>query len=103
MTPWGFFQPIFLSEGVDPASGFQQQRMVDIFRYLDKWINVIFDNILMLVHILVECWKRTMLVIRRCYELNVKLKMSKTFNSVTKILFFGYEKPTALVTRGARP
>ena len=91
VTPWGLFQPIFLPEGVGPASGILQQRMVEIFKDFDEWIIVIFDNILVLAHTLEECWERTKLVIRRCYERNVKLKMSKTFIGVTKVLFFGYE------------
>lgn len=51
---------------------------------------VIFDNILVLAHTL-PAWERTKLVFRRCYMYvrNVKLKMTKTFIGVTKVLFFG--------------
>ena len=65
--------------------------MVEIFKDYEAWMIVIFDNILVLAHSVQDCWEKTKLVIERCHQRNVKLKMSKSFICVKKVLFFGYE------------
>ncbi len=49
-TPWGQFEPIFLPEGVPPASGIFQKCMDEIFNDFEEWSIVIFDNLLVLAH-----------------------------------------------------
>ena len=91
ITPMGLVQPKFLPEGVGPASGILQQVVSGIFRDYETWMVVIFDNLLVLATDYQDCFKKLQLVINRCDERNVKLKMSKSFIGVTKALFFGYE------------
>ena len=48
VTPWGQVEPLFLPEGVGPASFILQEAMQTIFGDFDSWTVVIFDNILIL-------------------------------------------------------
>ena len=44
-SPWGLVEPIFLPEGVSPASGHLQWTMMQMFGEFDEWSIVIFDNV----------------------------------------------------------
>jgi len=46
VTPLGQFEPIFLPEGIPPASQILQRTVTDIFRDFLDWMIVIFDNFL---------------------------------------------------------
>ena len=47
-TPWGLFRPMFMPEGVGPASMLLQRTVTKIFRDYLPWMIVIFDNFLIL-------------------------------------------------------
>ena len=49
-SPWGLVEPVFLPEGVSPASGHLQWTMMQMFGDFDEWSIVIFDNVLLLAH-----------------------------------------------------
>ena len=49
-SPWGLVKPVFLPEGVSPASGHLQWTMMQMFGDFDEWSIVIFDNVLLLAH-----------------------------------------------------
>lgn len=90
-TPWGLFQPKFLPEGVGPASGILQLRMVSIFEDYSEWMLVIFDNILVMADSYEQLFARLKLVVARCAERNCLLKITKSYFGVTVVNFFGYE------------
>jgi len=89
-TPFGQFQPRFLPEGVAPASGILMSVMTDIFGdYLD-WIIVIWDNILICAVDFQDAFDKLKLVIQRCKERDVYLKLSKSWFGFPHAEFFGY-------------
>ena len=90
-TPWGVYEPIFLPEGIALASIILQERVKSIFADFDEWMIVLFDNILIMANTYEEMFARLKLVIERCVERHVMLKISKCFFGVTKVNFFGYE------------
>ena len=49
-TPWGLVRPIFVPEGVGPASGILQKCVMDISSDFESWTIAIFDNLLILAH-----------------------------------------------------
>ena len=46
-SPWGLVEPLFLPDGVSPASGHLQWTMMQMFGVFDEWSIVIFDNVLL--------------------------------------------------------
>jgi hypothetical protein len=94
-TPWGVYEPIFLPEGVAPASIFLQEMVDAIFADFKAWMIDLFDNLLIMANTYEELFTRLKLVIERCVERHVMLKITKCFFGVTKVNFFGYE-----VTKG---
>jgi hypothetical protein len=89
-TPFGQFEPMFLPEGVSPASLILMAIMSDMFSDFTEWIIVIFDNILILAHDYNDAYEKTVLVITRCKERNVILKLSKSSFGKDVVEFFGY-------------
>ena len=49
-SPWGLVEPVFLPEGVSPASGHLHWTMMQMFGDFDEWSIVIFDNVPLLAH-----------------------------------------------------
>ena len=90
-TPWGLVEPKFMPEGVSPASGHLQQRMMMMFSDFTEWSIVIFDNILLLAHNQQDAVEKLNKFLRRCEEYNIFLKMSKTFLGFESVKFFGYK------------
>ena len=90
-TPWGLVRPLFLPEGVGPASGILQTRVMEIFKDFADWTIVIFDNFLILAHDFADAFHKLRLVLQRCRERGVVLKFSKSWLGFTKANFFGYE------------
>lgn len=98
-TPWGQFQPLFLPEGVSPASYYLHQTMVNIFRGhkdkngidIEEWLIVIFDNMLVCAMSQLELAHRLDVVLTICGVNNVFLKMIKSFIGFCLAAFFGYE------------
>jgi hypothetical protein len=88
-TVWGTFRPRFVPEGTSPASFYLQKIVQGIFEDFSDWMIVIIDNLLILGNTYEEIYDKTTKVIDRCYERNVKLKMSKCWLGVKKVSFFG--------------
>lgn len=89
-TPWGQFEPLFLPEGVPPASGILQQTMVEIFSDFESWTIAIFDNLLVLCNNYEDAYVKLEKILLRCKERNLVLKFSKTFLGFSSVDFFGY-------------
>jgi hypothetical protein len=70
-TPWGQFEPMFLPEGVSPASGVLMQVMYEIFADYLEWVVVIFDNILVCAVDYDDAFDKLVKVVHRCRERNV--------------------------------
>ena len=90
-TPWGLVRPKFLPEGVGPASGLLQHLVREIFEPFEEWTIVIFDNFLVLADDYDDAYNKLQLVLQRCQEYGVILKLKKSFIGVDKVTFFGYE------------
>ena len=84
------YRPLFLPEGVTPASMLLMQAMYDMFKDFIDWTIVIFDNILILADDQDDCAQKVEKILQRCFERNVKLKLSKCNFGVIKVDFFGY-------------
>ena len=91
LTPWGLFRPMLLPEGVGPASGILQSIVRRIFSDFDDWIIVIFDNFLILAHTYADATAKLQLVLIRCQEHKLVLKMKKSWIGTDVVTFFGYE------------
>ena len=90
-TPWGLVKPLFLPEGVGPASGYLQKAMRTIFNEYSHWTVVIFDNILVLCNDFKDAYDKCKLIIEKCNEYNVVLKMKKSFLGFREVVYFGYK------------
>ena len=90
-TPWGLFRPKFLPEGVGPASGILQSIVRRVFSDFDTWIIVIFDNFLILANDYLDAYSKLHLVLLRCQEHGLVLKMKKSWIGTDVVTFFGYE------------
>ena len=89
-TPWGQVRPLFLPEGVPPASGFLQSMVDEIFGDFSDWCIAIFDNLLVLAHDYDDAYRKLEIVLDRCIERNVYLKFSKSWLGFDHAKFFGY-------------
>ena len=89
-TPWGQFQPLFMPEGIGPASFKLQAVVYDIFKDFDDWTIVIYDNLLVLATDYDDAYRKCELILDRCIERNVFLKFSKTWMGFPEANFFGY-------------
>ena len=89
-TPWGQVEPIFMPEGVGPASGHLQKVISSIFSDFEEWIIVIFDNLLVLATDYQDAYRKAEMILDRCIERNVYLKFSKTWLGFQQVNFFGY-------------
>lgn len=90
-TPWGLVRPRFLPEGVGPASGLLQHIVRDIFSSFEEWTIVIFDNFLILADDYTDAYEKLKLVLLKCKEYGIVLKLKKSWIGVEKVTFFGYE------------
>jgi hypothetical protein len=89
-TPWGQVEPMFLPEGVGPASFLLQEIMTKIFKGFEDWTIVIFDNILVLAHDYQDAYKKLEMVLDRCIQHNLILKLKKSKFGFQESDFFGY-------------
>jgi hypothetical protein len=89
-TVWGQVQPLFMPEGISPASGVLQQVVSEIFKDFSDWAIVIFDNLLVLATDYDDAYRKAEIIIDRCIERNVVLKFSKTWLGFDHAKFFGY-------------
>ena len=89
-TPIGQFRPLFLPEGVSPASGILQRIVSEIFADFEDWTIVIFDNFLILANDLIDARNRMEKFFDRCILKNIFLKATKSYFGFTEVKFFGY-------------
>ena len=89
-TPWGQYEPVFVPEGITPASGWLQRIVHIIFEDFSEWMIFIFDNFLIIAATFEQLYERTVLVISRCRKYNVHLKLPKCFFGFQEASFFGY-------------
>jgi len=91
-TPWGQVRPLFMPEGIGPASGVLQATVASIFHDFveEQWAIVIFDNFLVCAHDYDDAYKKLERVIDRCIERNLFLKFSKSWLGFDYANFFGY-------------
>jgi len=90
-TPWGLYRPRFMPEGVGPASMVLQSIVREIFKDFDEWIVVIFDNFLILAQSYRDAYDKLKMVLERCKQYRMVLKLKKSWIGVTKTTFFGFE------------
>ena len=91
ITPWGARRPKFLPEGVNIAPGILQQVVQEIFKDFEEFMIVIFDNFLVLADSYEDLHKKLVMVLNRAREVNLQLKLKKTFIGWQKVKFFGYQ------------
>ena len=89
-TPIGLKRPVFLPEGVSPASGLLQRTVMSLFADFSEWTICLFDNILVLCDSFEDAMVKLRKIIQRCYERSVVLKFSKSFLGFQTCKFFGY-------------
>ena len=94
-TPWGLVRPLYMPEGVSPASGILQTMMRDIFLPYDEWSIVIFDNILLLARDYTDAFDKLNTILKCAAEHSLVLKFKKSWVGFTEVTFFGY-----VVTQG---
>jgi hypothetical protein len=90
VTPWGTVRPLFMPEGISPASGILHNIMTDI---LSEWLDcaiVIFDNFLVVCTDFEDAYTKLVGFITTCSERNVILGMAKTKLGWLEAIFFGY-------------
>ena len=90
-TPWGQYEPLFLPEGVPPASGILQKFVYEVFADFEDWIIVIFDNFLVLANDYKDGFEKLSLVLARCRDKNLVLKFTKSWIGFDSVEFFGYK------------
>ena len=91
ITPWGTFRPVYLPEGVSPASGVLQANMREIFKDFREWCVVIFDNFCIGGDSYEDIFEKFKRFARRCIDYNIVLKFSKCFFGWRDVMFFGYK------------
>ena len=91
ITPWETVRPVFMPEGVSPATGVLQGHMKRIFKDFEEWAVVIFDNFCIGGHSHEDLFAKLKLFLARCKEYNIFLKMSKCYFGHSSVKFFGYE------------
>ena len=91
ITPWKTVRPVFMPEGVSPATGVLQAHMKRIFKDFEEWAVVIFDNFCIGGHSHEDLFDKLKLFIARCKEFNIFLKLSKCYFGHSSVKFFGYE------------
>ena len=89
-TPWGQVEPMFMPEGISPATGHLQEVVDVIFGDFADWTIAIFDNLLVLAHDYQDAFSKLEKVLDKCLEYNLYLKFSKTWLGFTEVTFFGY-------------
>ena len=89
-TIWGQVEPLFLQEGVGPATGVLQKTVVDIFRDFSDWMIVVFDNFLLCAHDYDDAYAKLERFLDRCIERNVWCNFEKSWLGFQEVMFFGY-------------
>jgi len=80
-----------MQEGTPPATGKWMEIVNNIFEDCKDWILLIHDNMLIFAHTNEELFERIKLIVRRCFEHKMFLKLQKSMPGIHKVKFFGYE------------
>lgn len=88
--PWGQMRPLFLPEGVKPASHQLQRVVMDIFDPISADTLIAFDNLLIMADSLDQAKVLLRRALQLCIDRNVYLKLSKSNIIVSQVDFFGY-------------
>lgn len=89
-TTLGQFEPMFMPEGVGPAMNYLQAVVRDLFGEFDEWMVIVFDNLLICAHDYADATKKLKTVLERCLEVNLFLKLKKSWFGILTVEFFGY-------------
>ena len=89
-TPWGQFEPMFMPEGVGPASSVLQSIVADLFGDFSEWTIAAYDNLLVLCHDFLDAYKKLELIFDRCIDRHCFLKLPKSRIGFPESVFFGY-------------
>ena len=89
-TVVGLLRPKFLPEGVSCGSMMLQKIVRWIFREIEDYSIILFDNILILAHDIDDAYEKCKKFLEICRRHNVILKMAKTFLLYPFVTFFGY-------------
>jgi hypothetical protein len=89
-TTWGQVRPLFMPEGIGPASGVLQRTVSSIFSDFSEWLIYIFDNLLICAYDYDDLYNKIDVFLDRCIERNVFLKFGKTYLGFDYANFFGY-------------
>jgi hypothetical protein len=95
-APDGQFRPLFMPEGAGPASGWFQRIARALFADM-PWVKVVIDNIIFGADTLEELTDKLTLFFRRCDEVGLIIKQTKTKIGVSTTNFFGYEVGNGVV------
>ena len=90
MTTWGCFCPLYMPEGIPPATGILNTVMTDILSTESKHTIVIFDNFLSICYSHRDCYNKLVRLVNICHERRVVLGMAKTKIGFNEATFFGY-------------
>lgn len=89
-TPWGQVRPLFMPEGITPASSILQRAVMSMFSDMDSYSAIIFDNILIGAYDYEDGYVKFAKFLYRCKDRDVALKFSKSFIGNDYADFFGY-------------
>lgn len=90
LTPWGSIRPLFMPEGIRPASGVLNTGMTAIFRTELEHAIIVFDNFLVLAGTLRDCYNNLVRFITICADRNVVLGISKSKIGYDHATFCGH-------------
>ena len=90
LTPNGIFEPIFMPEGIKPASSFEKRGLAHILAPIAHRALIIHDNILLMGKTLEELSEIRKQFFDLCTKWNLKLKWQKCEFGVQQIEWFGY-------------
>ena len=90
VTPFGQYRPLFMPEGIAPATGILQQHVTRIFNDFSEWSIILFDNFLILAYDYEDAYIKLDKFLDKCIEYNIYLKFSKSYIGYNEVNFFGY-------------
>ena len=90
VTPWGQVEPMFLPEGVPPASIELQDIVRSIFSEHSDYLIFAFENLLILGTSPDDAMDNFEKILATCVARNVHLKISKSKFLAKEVNFFGY-------------
>ncbi len=90
LSEFGNVRPVYMPEGISPASGILNRVMSDVLKSRLHKAIVIHDNFLVLAHDFEETYQELVAFITLCCKRNVILGMKKSMIGFPQVVFFGY-------------